>query len=126
MGCLAIITEDDAYECTYPVPEKGVLAAILERAYRDLYSNVFDDFREAIYWFQDKADTPDDFTKGVYFDQIVEILGLSPSRVLYLETKVVEFLPYIKNKEQFKIDRPKVIKIRQKRHWAKGYRVWNK
>ena len=123
MRALATLEEDGSNIPTIEVPEKGLLAAVLERSYRDLYCDNFEDFRSAMYWFMEESPTPDDFKWKIYFDQVVEILGLSISRVEFLKAIVEEFSPYLESKAQFKLDRPKVIKIRQQKIWRRGHRV---
>ena len=123
MHTLAYFSEDDTNVSVEASPEKGLLAAILERAYRDLYCSNFEDFRAAMHWFMEEAPTPDDFRWRIYFEQVVEILGLSISRVRFLRGLVEDFSPYLESKAKFKLDRPKVIKIRQKKTWRRGHVV---
>lgn len=86
-------------------PERTLLAAILERAVRDLSETVdIFDTRDAVAWF---LDTRKQSVKcaGQYFSfkDCVEGLGLSTSHILYIDEKVrvaKEYLDnYFKNKE---------------------------
>lgn len=122
-------------------PAKGLIAGVLERAYRDLHCNEYAVFKDAMKWvLNDKHDQKEcDISKEITFKDCIEILGLSAKQVEYIKQKALAYIDYLYNKHKFKLDRPSVVKIRQysvlkkryysgtpKQKWRRGYTVRSK
>ena len=80
-----------AEEPSYPnIPERHLLAAILERAYRDALSSTIEThlIREAIAWFLTPTTYP--LELGFTFEQVAEELKLTARRMSFLMDNVKE------------------------------------
>ena len=132
---IEIDTYDEDAVCS---PERTLLAAVVERSYRDLYSNNFTDFKNAISWIlcTPKKAIPNDISLGVSFEHCYQILGFTATQVQFIKDIAIDFSHYLYDKKKFKADRKEVIKIRQhaisknhtgtgtaRRCWKRGYTV---
>lgn len=90
MTKIMLSTEQSQYtEPSRYVPEKGLLAAILERAFRDLEANVDVHHRvDAIRWFQGRRIHSRRYTTTFTFEQIANVLELSAYQIEYIMCKV--------------------------------------
>lgn len=110
----AIISEDtDVF--SPEMPERTLLAAVVERAYRDLYCNNHTAFRAAMKWALPEKELyiEDDISEGISFKHCIAVLNLSIQRVNFVKNAAEGFVKYLNDIDTFKTDRPTVIKIRQ-------------
>lgn len=72
-------------------PCRALLAGVLERSHRDLFPEASGEIRkEAIAWFLDDAETPDQNSSTFSFKQIANELNLSAGEVSLLLKRVQE------------------------------------
>lgn len=113
----ALISEDTDF-FNPEMAERTLLAAVIERAYRDLYSNNHNDFRSAIKWILPEKELyiDADISEGISFSHCIEILELTVKQVMHIKNAAMGFLDYVTDIQKFKLERPEVIKIRQYSH----------
>lgn len=85
------------------MPEKGLLAAILERSFRDLFSCNYLDFKNAMSWFNSKYMERIDY-RFRYID-VAEDLELSAAQTILIRQQVKKFTKYVDDFALFKQDR---------------------
>jgi hypothetical protein len=102
------------------VPEKGLLAGILERAFRDIFSSDYAEFKSAMAWFRMRGSDPTDlrFT----YDEVKDYLELSGAETAYIQKIVNQHQHYIDDIHEFRRDRIPLVQPGKSRISLNGIR----
>lgn len=90
-------------------PERGLLSAVLERAYRDLFSTHYESFKSAVLWFRKYKPTQ----SHISFDDCITFLELGALQVEFILETVQKYEYLIGSSKLFKQERQSGVVMRR-------------
>jgi len=109
IGRIFMMSTDSYYEEIDfgSTPEKRLLAAILERSYRDLFLNNRNDIKDAIKWFNG-CKMLDEYSFAVSYTDCIDGLNLGSKEITKIKYTVEVIEKYLDDPHAFKEEREKL------------------